>query len=216
MQTVENVVIAAAGMGKRLGMGIPKALVDVDGRKIIDFQLELLKDIKNIYMVVGFCDQDVMNYVKNIRADIIFVRNPDFKKTKTLESFYLASKLIDGKAIFIDGDMIISRESFSSFINKCQDVENIIGVSDRISDDPVFAKLNENKEVVNFSYDEKSSYEWANIMYMDAKMIQGGKENVFEFLKKILPMPAYCIDRLEIDTQEDLQNAKKEICSNFF
>ena len=37
MQTVENVVIAAAGMGKRLGMGIPKALVDVDGRKIIDY-----------------------------------------------------------------------------------------------------------------------------------------------------------------------------------
>ncbi len=216
MQTVKNVVIAAAGMGKRLGMGMPKTLVDIDTRKVVDFQLALFKNIENIYMVVGFCDQDVMRYVKQVRSDVIFVRNPDFKRTKTLESFYLAAKLIEGNAIFIDGDMIIPRKSFDSFVTRCKEVNSLIGVSTRISEDPVYAKVNENNEVVGFSYDEYSNYEWANMMFLDANKIRGGKENVFEFLEEILPLPAHCVERLEIDTQDDLENAKKEIEKGYF
>ena len=216
MQTVKNVVIAAAGMGKRLGMGMPKALVNVDGRKVIDFQLDLLKDIENVYIVVGFCDQEIIKYVKNIRRDVIFVRNPDYRRTKTLESFYLAAKLIDGKALFMDGDMIIPQKDFRYFMEQCRERESLIGVSKRISDDPVYAKVDGNNNVVGFSYKETSNFEWANLMYIDAEKIHGGTENVFEFIKQYLPSPSCCIDRLEIDTQEDLVSAKKEIASGYF
>ena len=53
-------------------------------------------------------------------------------------------------------------------------------------------------------------------MFLDANKIRGGKENVFEFLEEILPLPAHCVERLEIDTQDDLENAKKEIEKGYF
>lgn len=56
MQTVKNVVIAAAGMGTRLGIGKPKCLLEINDKALLEYQLDLLKDIKNIFIVVGFIE----------------------------------------------------------------------------------------------------------------------------------------------------------------
>lgn len=211
MQTIENVVIAAAGMGKRLGMGKPKALVEVCGKKIIEYQLELLRDVPNVFMVVGFCDQMVMEAVKEIRSDVIFVRNPDFKHTKTLESFFLASQIIHGNGIFMDGDMIVRADDFQNFLNQAsKHPEKMqIAVSKRISDDPVYTIVDEDENAIRFSTTECSPYEWANIVSLPTELLRGGKENVYEFLAQYLPCGIACIDRLEIDTPEDLENAEQ-------
>lgn len=214
MQTIENVVIAAAGMGKRLGMGMPKALVEVSGKKIIEYQLSLFKDVPNVFMVVGFCDTEVIDFVKNIRRDVIFVRNTNFKHTKTLESFYLAAQLIKGWAVFIDGDMIIPTSSFKNFSSHCVE-EMQIAVTKRISDDPVYALVDSANKVTGFSYTQESLYEWANVVYMKSELLQGGRENVFEFLERFLPAKAVEIDRLEIDTPEDLQYAETLIIDGY-
>lgn len=210
MQYIENVVIAAAGMGKRLGYGLPKALVEVGGRKIIEYQLDLLKNVKNIYIVVGFCDEEVINFVKNIRRDVIFVRNPDYKHTKTLESYYLASKLIAGGAVFMDGDMIIDQADFETFLNSCNDEDMLVGVSKRITDVPVYAMIEDNR-VSTFSYDGISEYEWANVVYINASAFSSGNENVFEYLNGFLPCKFICIDRVEVDTPEDLRVAEQYV-----
>ena len=117
MPTVKNVVIAVAGMGKRLGLGKAKCLVKVCDKTILEYQLNLLRDVENIFLVTGFREDDVMNFAKKIRRDIIFVRNANFQHTKTLESFYLAAKIIDDYAIFMDGDMIIEPNSFKKFLS---------------------------------------------------------------------------------------------------
>ncbi len=205
MQIVENVVIAAAGMGKRLGKGIPKTLVKVNDKMICEYQLDLLKDVKNVFMVVGFCEDEVMDTVRKIRKDIIFVRNPDYRHTKTLESYYMASKLIKGKAIYMDGDMILSPTDFFKFMNTCISYDVFVGISKRISDDPVYAFINDNKQVVSFSYEGKSNYEWANLLYIDSNKLSSGKENVFEYISRYLPINYEVVDRLEVDTPEDLQ-----------
>ena len=151
MQAVENVVIAAAGMGKRLGKGIPKTLVQVNNKMICEYQLELLKNVKNVFMVVGFCEDEVMDTVRKIRKDVIFVRNPDYRHTKTLESYYLASKLIKGSALYMDGDMIISATDFDRFMASCENNQLCVGISKRISDDPVYAFVNDNKQVIKIT-----------------------------------------------------------------
>ena len=117
MPTVKNVVIAVAGMGKRLGLGKAKCLVKVCDKTILEYQLNLLRDVENIFLVTGFREDDVMNFAKKIRRDIIFVRNANFQHTKTLESFYLAARIIDDYAIFMDGDMIIEPNSFKKFLS---------------------------------------------------------------------------------------------------
>lgn len=219
MSIVENVVIAAAGMGTRLGAGKPKCLIDICGKKLVEYQLDLLKDVQNVYMVVGFCELDVIDFVSSLRKDIIFVRNPDFQHTKTLESYHLAAKVIDGSAIFMDGDMIISPSDFSQFMSETFDREFLIGVSERISDDPVYANVVQSGNsltIYGFSYTQKSKYEWANIVYMPATLMRGGNENAFEYLQTLLPQSASVLDRLEIDTRKDLEYAERELKLEMF
>ena len=49
----KTVIISCAGMGKRLGLGIVKCLVDVDGKPLIIRNLELLDDCDDVRVVVG-------------------------------------------------------------------------------------------------------------------------------------------------------------------
>ena len=218
MSSVKNVVIAAAGMGTRLGFGKPKCLISVNGRTILEYQLDLLKNVENVFLVVGFCEEDVMDFAQKIRRDIIFVRNTDFQRTKTLESFHTAAKIIDGTAVFMDGDMIIEPASFAEFLSAAnQSNELTIAVSQRISDDPVYCDVAQSADkltIRGFSYAEKSSFEWANVVSMPANLMTGGNTHTFEHLKNFLPAAAKIIDRLEVDTPEDLTYAEKFLASS--
>ncbi len=213
MSSVENVVIAAAGMSTRLGVGRPKCLVEVCGRKIIEYQLALLKEIPHVYMVVGFCEQEVIDFVSKLRRDVIFVRNPGFQHAKTLESYYLASRVVDGKTVFMDDDMILEPTSFQRFLRRGAEQPLLIAVSRRISEEPVYANMKSEEPLVvqDFSYTEKSGYEWANAVVMEASQIRSGKTHVFEYLRGFLPTQAAVIDRMEIDTPEDLRYAEREL-----
>ena len=67
MQHVENIIIAAAGRGKRLGLGLPKCLVRVQNRAIIEYQLHLVRHIPHVRLVVGYFEQDVVEFVRRLR-----------------------------------------------------------------------------------------------------------------------------------------------------
>lgn len=215
MQTVKNVVIAAAGMGTRLGVVKPKCLVEVNGKTLLEYQLALLRGVENVFLVVGFMEEDVINFATKIRRDIIFVRNANFQHTKTLGSFYLAARIIDGSAIFMDGDMVIEPRSFAEFLNAAAQIDGddmLIAVSKRISDDPVYCDVERRQEALtirDFSYEKKTPYEWANVVCMPAKRMENGTTHTFEHLQKFLPASAKIIERLEIDTPEDLRDAEK-------
>ena len=220
MQTVKNVVIAAAGMGTRLGIGKPKCLIEINNKAVLEYQLDLLKEVENVFIVVGFMEEDVMSFAHKIRRDIIFVRNANFRHTKTLGSFYLAAKIINGSAIFMDGDMIIEPNSFAEFLDAAANTADnnmLIAVSKRISDDPVYCDVAESDQTLtirDFSYDKKSAYEWANVVYMPASRMEDGNLHTFEHLRKFLPASAKIIDRLEIDTPEDLRDLKTFLKAN--
>ena len=54
MQTALSVVISCAGIGSRLGLNSTKALINIDGKSLIAWQLELFKDVEDVRIVVGF------------------------------------------------------------------------------------------------------------------------------------------------------------------
>lgn len=214
MQTVKNVVIAVAGMGTRLGVGKPKCLIKINGKALLEYQLALLEKVENVFLVVGFMEEAVMNFAREIRRDIIFVRNANFQHTKTLGSFHLAARIINGSAIFMDGDMIIEPNSFAEFLDAASKADDkfIIAVSKRISDDPVYCDVEKSGQALtirSFSYEKKSPYEWANVVHMPARLMADGSSHTFEHLKNFLPTSAKVIDRIEIDTPEDLRHAEK-------
>ena len=75
MQTTPSVILSCAGIGSRLGLGKTKALIDIGGKTLIHWQLDLFRDVQDIRIVVGFQANDVIEEVRKYRPDAIFVYN---------------------------------------------------------------------------------------------------------------------------------------------
>ncbi|WP_319125089.1 NTP transferase domain-containing protein [Pseudomonas aeruginosa] len=95
MSPIEHAVISAAGIGSRLGLNKPKCLVEVGGKTLLAQHLERLAEIPNVWVVVGFQEELVIEQVRNLRRDAIIVRNPDFDRTNTLQSIHRVSRYLD-------------------------------------------------------------------------------------------------------------------------
>lgn len=201
---INNVVICAAGLGSRLGLDMPKCLVKVGTHRIIYYLLEVLKDVPNIRMVVGFKEEDVIDYVRSIRKDVIFVRNPHYQTTTNAYSLYLGSHDLKEPFMNIDGDMLISQAQFDYFVSNIQEKEDLIGVTKSYTQDAVFTELNENNQVVRFSRDKISNLEWTGIAYFSNAKIRKEGKYVYQELENYLPIKAIEIECFEIDTPEDM------------
>ena len=92
MSSIKHAIISAAGMGTRLGLNAPKCLLQFNGISIIQHQLDLLKDIEDVRIVVGFMEESVVKTVKAIRSDVVFVRNPFYQTTSNNYSISLGTK----------------------------------------------------------------------------------------------------------------------------
>ena len=110
MSSTKSVIISCAGIGSRLGLATTKALININGKTLIRWQLELLKDVEDVRIVVGFQANDVIEEVKKYRKDVIFVYNHRYFETKTGASFYLGAKDGNEYAIEYDGDLLVHPE----------------------------------------------------------------------------------------------------------
>lgn len=214
MPTVKHVVIAAAGLGSRLGMGKPKCLVEVQGRPIIEHLLALLKDIEDVRIVVGFGENDVMKTVSGIRSDIIFVRNPNFHATKTLDSYAMGAQHIKGDVLYMDADIIFDPASFQNFLNAYTPGQHLIGITDSKTEDAVFVKKDDEDNILSFSRNEPSDFEWANILFAPGNYFWGKTSgDVYAQLEQDLPLKSSYIKSFEVDRISDLENARKFVSS---
>jgi len=98
-------VILAAGMGKRLEIGIPKPLIKIHNEKtILDFQLATLSNrigIENVIVVVGYKKELIMEKFPNLT----FVYNSNYENTNMAKSLLLALKKIDDDLLSVNGDV---------------------------------------------------------------------------------------------------------------
>lgn len=142
-------VILAAGMGKRLGGSIPKPLTNlVDGKTIMDFQIERLSKIvgaKNIIVVVGYKKEMIMGKFPQLS----FVYNDAFAQTNTGKSLLLALKKVDDDVIWLNGDVYFDADIPKLLLNagfSCCLVDR-----KRCGPEEVKYNLNETKFIHNIS-----------------------------------------------------------------
>ena len=107
MKNNVSIVISCAGMGTRLGLGCTKALVEIEGKTLIERQLEILKDYDDIRIVVGYQAEQVIDVVNAIRKDVLFVFNHDYRNTGTGASFTLGAKYGREYVVALDGDLLV-------------------------------------------------------------------------------------------------------------
>ncbi|NTE85649.1 NTP transferase domain-containing protein [Agrobacterium rubi] len=211
MSPVKHAVIAAAGLGSRLGHGKPKCLVEVEGVKILRHLLHLLSDVEDVRVVVGFEEKEVINEIRKIRPDVMVVRNPGFRATTTLHSYELGARHIKGDCLFMDGDMLIEEASFNAFLESCTPNTPRLAITKTKTRDAVFTTV-ENGIATSFRRDDPTEYEWANISWLpNAFFSEIGNTAVYEQLRQFLPMATQELIAYEIDSEQDLLLAKENI-----
>lgn len=203
MSSAKSVIISCAGIGSRLGLATTKALININGRSLISWQLELLKSIEDVRIVVGFQAKEVIEEVLKYRKNVTFVYNHNYFETKTGASFYLGAK--DGNELVIgyDGDLLVHPDDMKTLLE--QEGE-WIGYADKMSDDAVLVKTNLIGDVLSFSK-EYGDYEWTGPCCIKKDKLKYSSGHVFNQLEAQLPMRGIKIRACDIDTYEDYQRA---------
>jgi len=201
MQVAKTVVLSCAGIGSRLGLGKTKALIDIRGRTLISWQLELFRNVEDLRIVVGYQAEDVVKEVMNYRKDVVYVYNHRYFETKTGASFYLGSRYANDYVIEWDGDLVVHPKD----AKMCLEYEGeYIAYSDKSSEDGVYVNLSREGDVVSFSK-TTGSYEWTGPACIQAHKLRYTEKNVFNQLNPILPIKGIKIRARDIDTYEDYE-----------
>ncbi len=216
MPAVEHAVIAAAGFGSRLGRGMPKCLVSFRGRTLLDRQLELLADVPDVRLVVGFREREVMAHALALRPDLIIVRNPAHASTTTLDSYALGARHLSRPCLFMDADIVFDPASFAAFAQEAAEVaaasagplcRPLIGYTDAKTADAVYVGVADGM-IVGFDRDRPTPYEWANLALLPPGYCEKGSGAVYERMTGDLPLPGAYVDSYEIDRPADLEVAE--------
>lgn len=204
MSSSLTVVISAAGIGSRLDYGLPKCLVPVLGRPLIDWQLDLLKDVE-VVVVAGFQAHAVANHLRDVRPDVPVVMNHDFHATGTAASLRRGAQLAQDWVLSLDGDLLVA----PSYLQRWLDGDGAcIGVSPRTTREAVGLEIDSSGFGQSMGFDIESDVEWNGLLRMPRDVVLGlGDGHVFEGLLSKLPIPVLEGDTLEIDHPEDLDRA---------
>src|SRR5262252_3777341 len=107
-----HAVILAAGNGTRMGSltaDRPKAMLDVDGRSLIDRSLDALAacGITDVTIVAGYQQQRLRDHLGN---RVRFIDNARYRETNSLYSLWLAREVLSGGAVIMNSDILVSPE----------------------------------------------------------------------------------------------------------
>ena len=207
MRIPKTIVISCAGMGNRLGFGMPKALLEIAGKPIICHHLDQLTEYDDVRVVVGYDYRRIIDVVRAYRSDVVFVLNHEFRTTNTLASLCLGALSGNEMIVSIDGDLLVNPIDLRRFL--ASDTE-VLGYVEAYSDEPVFCDIqNENEGAVVTAFSrEHGSYEWTGLAMVKQSRLASSKGHVYECLQNHLPIRGMKIDCREIDTPQDLERAR--------
>ena len=213
MTKIDCIIIAAAGSGTRLNQKLPKALIDITkNKKLIDFQMDLLRDINDIRVVVGYKGNDLSSYILNKYENVKIIENPNYDSTSICNSIHMATMDLNEPYIVMCSDLLINKNEFNNFINSF-DGESLLGITPSKTQDSIYVSTNEDNEVTSFQKDFKTNFEWANLACISKSIeIDKNSPSLFLELEKYLPLKYFLFENcFEIDTDSDLNLALKNL-----
>ena len=106
-------VVLCAGIGSRLGdltKDKPKALQEVNGKPIVQYDLAWMRTLKadRIIVVGGYRIDQLREVVQAYAPEALVVENPAYATTQRMSSLWCAKDHIIGDLIAFDGDYIYS------------------------------------------------------------------------------------------------------------
>lgn len=195
----KSVVISCAGIGSRLGLGLTKALVQINGGSLISWQLKLFKDVEDLRIVIGFQGGEIIEEVRKYRDDVVFCYNHRYFETKTGASFYLGARHANDEILEWDGDLLVHPDDVKMLLNTKGEY---ICYGDKTSEETVFVRTNDKGEVLSFSRDS-GDFEWTGPACMAKRNLTYNSNNVFNMFEPLCPMRGIKVRAYDIDTYND-------------
>ena len=211
---LRTVVIPCAGMGSRLGFGIPKALLEIEGKPLIIRQLEMLDAEDDIRVVVGYQAEKIMEIVRKYRRDVSFVFNYDYKSVGAGASVALGTYGAGEYVLMLVGDILVHPDDMKMILG-CH--EEFVCGGTVSTDDPWLLQTYQSggKELVRTFSKDAGNYEWSGIAQIKSEKIQMGTGYAFQLIEPHLPMGFIKIRTREIDTIHDYERAAEWVRNHF-
>ncbi|MDR2488588.1 MAG: NTP transferase domain-containing protein [Desulfovibrio sp.] len=209
MSLTQSVVLSCAGIGSRLGLAQTKALVQIMGKSIIGWQMEIFAEVEDLRIVVGYQAMEVVREVREYRNDAIFVYNHDYFHTKTGRSYLLGGRHGNELAVAWDGDLLVHPDDARRLLSMRREY---VAYTEPTSDEPIFVDVDAAGNVVSFS-DKEGGYEWSGPCCVRKDRLQERGVDVYHMLEPLLPLPGVKIRAQDIDTYDDYKRAENFIRS---
>ena len=151
-----NVIIPAAGMGRRMKSYGPKPLIKIGNSTIIKNQISLLRTYLPkcyITLVCGFQSNALMNETPD---DIVKIENERYEETNVVRSIGMGLRALSSctKVIIIYGDLVFNSDTIK---NISLDNSSIIIANDTMGEDEVGCVTNQGY-LCNLMYDLPSKW----------------------------------------------------------
>ena len=106
---MRQALILAAGTGSRLQQDLPKCLVEVGGRRLLDHQLDAIEQAgaQRVTLVLGYEHEQVADAAGG-RAEVVL--NERYAVTNSLYSFWLARDAVEGDLLVLNSDVLFAPE----------------------------------------------------------------------------------------------------------
>ena len=228
-------IIMAAGKGSRLGeltKGYPKSFVEINGKKLIEYNLEMLRSVgvDKIIIVTGYREEAFKELTEGM-DDIVLKYNPFYPLVNVLGSFYMGMDELDDDFIFLHADTICDKSIYEKLIQFEVDVN--LPVQYGKCDEEAMKVRSENGKLIEITKQmpvEKAEGEFIGIASFKKKALVTLKQKVKEVLadedfsayfegaiQRMIDETDYEIKTfdvndapwIEIDFKEDYEVAKK-------
>ena len=228
-------VILAAGRGTRMPeitRDMPKCLIGVSGKTILERQIELLlkNSIEEIYVVIGYKAKKIREKIGKIK-NVELIVNEEYTTTDNIYSLYLACDgLKAAEFILLNGDAVFDEEIIKKLVKekekdvapvdtKHYDLEELKireehGVVVEILPKTAPQEISDGSTIGVFKF---SSY-GSKILFDETEkcITEGFKNKWFEYalnnaLKKIKMnmIDIYGLKWIEVDTPKDIKKARE-------
>lgn len=127
-------ILISAGQGTRLiplTLGMPKCLVPVDGRSILDWQLDALRGagFDDVVVIGGYKAAQISEHIAGLgdaglRPRLIF--NPFWSVSSSIGSVWAARDLLDRPFCIINGDLIFTPELLTDALGRSAPGVNLV------------------------------------------------------------------------------------------
>ena len=232
--SASRAVILAAGNGKRMGrltVDRPKTMLDVDGRALIDRELDALAacGVFDVTIVVGYQHERLRDHLGS-RAR--FIENARYKETNSLYSLWLARETLQDGAVVMNSDILASQPLMAKLIDAPVEDAVLVDTQSTLAEEEMKVKIWQgfaidfSKELAPWDADAEN----VGILkfgprggrrlveHLDS-LIAAGEINAwapraFKAIAQEWPLRAIATDGLpwtEIDFPEDLERARQMV-----